>query len=73
MTVALQFKIKNDSNLSRYLKENSHWIKYLNRDPFAISQMEEEMKERYQLTMKDRLQKIQEQIRMVRSLMDILQ
>lgn len=73
MTVALQFKIKNDPNLSRYLKENSHWIKYLNRDPFAISEMEEEMKERYQLTMKDRLQKIQEQIVMVRSLMDLLQ
>lgn len=72
MTLALQFKIKNDPNLYRYLRENSHWYKELNRDPSNISLMEEEMKEKYKLRPTDKINKISEQLKLIRAFMDMV-
>ena len=33
MTLDIQFKIKNNANYLRYLRENSFWYKELNRNP----------------------------------------
>ena len=49
MNLDLQFKIKNDPNMTRYLRENSNWYKYLNRNPDYLSAFNEEMKEKYLL------------------------
>lgn len=72
MTLALQFQIKNNPNLYRYLRENSHWYKELNRDPRSIKYMEAEMKKRYKLTATDRISNISKSLEMVRTFMDVL-
>lgn len=72
MTLELQFKIKNDPNLYRYLRENSYWYKALNRDPNNIKYMEAEMKQRYKLTMTDKISNISKSLEMVRTFMDVL-
>lgn len=72
MILPLQIKIKNDPNLYRYLRENSNWYKELNRDPRNIQVMEEEMRKRYKLTPADKLNKINEQISLVRAFMDMM-
>ncbi len=72
MTVELQMQIKNDPYLYRYLRENSHWYKELNRDPSSIKQMEEEMKHRYKLTAGDKINQLARSIDMLRTFIDVI-
>ena len=72
MILPLQIRIQNDANLYRYLRENSYWYKALNRDPRNIQVMEEEMKRKYKLTPTDKLNKLNEQISLVRAFMDMM-
>lgn len=72
MTLELQFKIKNDPNLFRYLRENSYWYKELNRNPSSVRQMELEMRKRYKMTTVDKIGNIKKSIDMVRTFMDVL-
>lgn len=72
MTLDLQFKIKNDPNLFRYLRENSYWYKELNRNPNSLRQMELEMRKRYKMTTVDKISNIKKSIDMVRTFMDVL-
>lgn len=57
MKYETKMKIYNNPNLLKYLRENSVWYKRLNRDESIII-MEEEMKEKYGLRMKDKVDKI---------------
>ena len=57
MTLELQFKIKNNPNYIRYLRENSYWYKILNRNPLTFKKFEEEVKEKYGLRPTDRIEK----------------
>ena len=72
MQLDIQYKIKNNHNLFKYLKENSSWYKYLNRNKNYLKKFEDEMKERYKLTTKDRIEKIGNGINQVSKIMDIL-
>ena len=54
MKLDVQFKIKNNYLLQKYIRENSYWYKYLNRNPGLLSEMEREMKEKYKLTASDK-------------------
>ena len=36
MNLDIQFKIKNNPNYQRYIRENSYWYKILNRTPEAF-------------------------------------
>ena len=64
--------IKEDPNIYRYLRENSHWYKELNRDGKNIKYLVEEMKEKYKLTTKDKLERLSDSIDMIMSFMDVL-
>ena len=64
MQINVKFKVDNDPNLKRYLKENSYWYHYLNRNPLYLKLMEEEMKKRYKLTTKDKISKISDNIKL---------
>lgn len=66
------YKIKSDSNSIKYLRENSYWYKYLNRDPKYIKEFESKMKEKYKLRPEDKLNKIIEGLDMMSRIMDIL-
>lgn len=49
--------IYKDENLLRYLRENSGWYKRLNRNE-SLENMVNEMKERYGLRFRDKVDKI---------------
>ncbi len=72
MTLEVQFTIKNNPYLGRYIRENSNWYKILNRNPNMIRTFEEEVKTNYKLRPTDRLNKALETLEMVESIMSTL-
>ena len=54
MQIDIKIAIEQNPNLKRYLKENSYWYNYLNRNPIYLKAMEEEMKKKYKLTPEDK-------------------
>lgn len=72
MTLETQFTIKNNPYFRRYIRENSHWYKILNRTPSRIIEFEEEVKTNYKLRPTDRLNKALETIEMFESIMSTL-
>lgn len=55
MTLDTQFKLKSNPLYIKYLHENSHWYKILNRDPDMFNNFVEEVKTNYKLRASDRL------------------
>lgn len=72
MTLDIQFTIKNNPYFGRYIRENSHWYKILNRNPNMIKAFEEEVKTNYKLRPSDRITKALETIEMFQSVMATL-
>ena len=72
MTLELQFKIKSNPNYQKYLRENSHWYKILNRNPNAFVEFEEEMKERYKLRPSDKFNSFMEKMEIFETFFSIL-
>ena len=71
MNINLQYKIKSNPNYIRFLRENSIWYKYLNRNPNYFSQLENEMKIKYKLTPKDKLEKFTQNMDKISQIIDI--
>jgi hypothetical protein len=63
--------INNNELLKRYLKENSHWYKYLNRG-VSVKILEEEMRSRYKITTADKIEKFKNNLIMITKFIDIL-
>ncbi len=57
MVLDLQYKLKSNPNYIKYLRENSHWYKTLNRNPSSFNMFEEEVKTNYKLRPTDKLSK----------------
>ena len=55
MTLDTQFKIKSNPLYIKYLHENSHWYKILNREPSMFKNFVEEVKTNYKLRASDKL------------------
>ncbi len=72
MTLDLQFKIKNNPNYQKFIRENSYWYKTLNRNPDAFKQFEEEVKEKYELRPIDRLNRAFDNIELISTLLGSL-
>lgn len=72
MTLEIQFKIKNNQNYIRYLRENSHWYKLLNRNPAMFRQFEEEVRERLHLRPTDRIEKALEAFSLIQNMITSL-
>jgi len=72
MRLDLIYKIQNNNNLHRYLRENSYWYKILNRNPSLISKMEEDMKKAYKLTFEDKMDDLNSKINLVKGFMNIV-
>lgn len=62
--------IYNDENLLRYLRENSGWYKRLNRNE-NLENMVNEMKERYGLRFRDKVDKIGTGIDIINAFMNV--
>lgn len=72
MQIGIKINILQNPDLKRYLKENSYWYKYLNRDPNYLKIMTEEMKKKYKLTPIDKLEKINNNMSIASEVLKIL-
>ena len=72
MDLETQYKIKSDPRLQRFIRENSYWYKYLNRDPYLFKDFYNDMLVKYKLTRKDKLNKVLDNINMIQSFLDVL-
>ncbi|MBQ9181130.1 MAG: YlbE-like family protein [Bacilli bacterium] len=72
MTLDLQFRIKNNPNYEKYLREHSYWYKYLNRDPSSFNKFEMEAKEFFKLRPTDKLERILNGIEIFESIVSTL-
>lgn len=58
MNYIVNEKLNKNPLYVRYLRENSHWYKLLNRNPEKINDMINEMKVRYQMRPSDKITNI---------------
>ena len=72
MDIKTQILIRNNPNLYNFLREESYWYKYLNRDPNYLEDVELAMKNKYKLTTKDRLEKLNQSMNLLNNFMDIM-
>jgi len=72
----MNYEIKNIINsnilLKKYLRENSFYYKNLIRNPLFINTLIEFMKRDYKLTVSDKLEKINNDLNIMSSVIDIL-
>ena len=68
----IKLRIDSSPNLKKFLKENSYWYNYLNRNPDSIKYMEEEMKKKFNLTTEDKLKRMNNNITIIKEFLDIL-
>ena len=62
MEIDLQKKLLEKPKMYQYLKENSYWIKYLNRNPDLYKEFENKMKELYHERVTDKVSNVIDQI-----------
>lgn len=72
MTLDIQFKIKNNINYQRYIRENSIWYKILNRNPYSFKVFEEEVKEVYHLRATDKISRTLNTIELIQNVVSTL-
>lgn len=72
MILDIQFKIKNNINYQRYIRENSYWYKILNRNPLMFKQFEEEVKTAYHLRTSDRISRTLDTIELIQNVVSTL-
>ncbi len=65
-------KIKTTPILYNYLRVDSSWYKYLNRDINCLKIVENKAKEYYGLTLKAKIKKINNKVELVSNILDVL-
>ena len=69
MSLELQFKLKQNPLYIRFLRENSYWYKYLNRDSNYFKDFEVEMKKVYKLNPSDKISRVIDTFDMMQTLL----
>jgi len=72
MNLELQYKINADVNQKKFLRENSMWYKYLNRNSTYYKNFIEDMKDKYKLKPADKIAKAVDNINMINTFLDVL-
>lgn len=72
MSLELQYRINSDPRLKQFLRENSYWYKYLNRSNTYLKPFISDMKDKYKLKTTDKINKLTNNINMVRAFLDVL-
>lgn len=72
MNLDIQFKIKNNLNYQRFIRENSQWYKILNRDPNQFKLFEEQVKETYKLRPTDKIARVIDSIDFFQSVLSAI-
>lgn len=73
MDYITQKKVFSNNLLHRYIRENSYWYKMLNRNPMLIDKMIQEMKDKYKLNTGDKIERLQERLNFVESLLRVIE
>ena len=71
MNLNLQYKINQDPLQKQFLRENSYWYKYLNRNESYYKDFINDMKDKYKLKPSDKLNKMMDNINMIRTFLDV--
>ena len=72
MEIETQIRIKSNPIFEKFLRENSYWYKYLNRNKTYFKNFEEDLKKKYKLTAEDKMNDMREKIESLSKIMDIL-
>ena len=72
MRIETLIKLRSNINNINYIRENSNWYKYLNRNDKYFPLFEEKMKDRYKLSTEEKLKRFGDTIDSVSKIMDIL-
>ena len=72
MMIPIQMKILNTKNYYKYLKENSSFIKDLNRSYKNINKFIEFVKDKYQLRINDKISNAIDNIDMISNVLKVL-
>ncbi len=72
MDIKTQIIVRSNPNIYKFLREESYWYKYLNRNPNSIKSLEQAMKNKYKLTAQDKLEKLNQSMGLIHSFMDVL-
>ena len=72
MNLNLQYQINQDPRQKKFLRENSYWYKYLNRNESYYKDFINDMKDKYKLKPTDKINKMIENIDMIRTFLDVL-
>ena len=72
MSEELIYIIKNSEIINRFLKEESYHYKYLYRDNNYIKTIEKLAKEKYKLTLSDKISNISNTINLINTFMSVI-
>ena len=72
MNIRIQYALRNNPFLRKFLRENSFYYKELIRNPNFINELNNLMKKEYKLNLPAKLDKIKEDISMLNTVMNIL-
>lgn len=72
MEIEIQKKLLENPKLYAHLKQNSFWIKDLNRNPFLYKQFEEMMKEIYKERTTDKVNDVLDNIDLITSFLNAM-
>lgn len=72
MNINLIFNINQNPIQKQFLRENSYWYKYLNRDSNYYKDFINEMKKKYKMTTSDKINKVAKNINLIHTFLDVL-
>ena len=72
MSEEIIYIIKNNEIINRFLKEESYHYKYLYRDNNYIKTIERLAKEKYKLTLSDRISNISNTLTLINTFMSVI-
>ena len=72
MKLELQYQINEDKRQKMFLRENSYWYKYLNRNPIYYRDFINDMKDKYKLRPTDRINKMMDNLEMIKTFLDVI-
>ena len=72
MNKKLQLIFEQKPYLKQYLKEESYEYKYLYRDLGYIKEIDKKAKEKYQLTSKDKIEKLKNRLELFQTIMSVM-
>ena len=69
MSLDIQFKLKQNPNYIKYLRENSYWYKILTRNPSRFNEFVESVKKTYHMRTVDKISDAIKTFEMITNLM----